>query len=78
VRFTCHEALGAFTSTRVKVDLRMYLTVTILSVEAELKRAVKRLNMMLLVLAVELIPITLLAIFVLTMLLSHPIVPSGD
>jgi len=56
----------------------MYLRVTILSVEAELKWAVKRLNMMLLVLAVELIPITLLAIFVLTMLLSHPIVPSGD
>jgi hypothetical protein len=52
--------------------------VTILSVEAELKRAVKKLNMILIVLAVELIPITLLAIYVLAMFLSHPLVSSGD
>jgi hypothetical protein len=49
-----------------------------LRVEAELKRAVKRLNMILIVLAVELIPITLLAIYVLTMFLPHPLVPTGD
>jgi hypothetical protein len=52
--------------------------VTILSVEAELKRPVKRLNIILVVLAVELIPITLLAIYFLTMFLSHPLVLSGD
>jgi hypothetical protein len=46
-----------------------------LSVEAELKRPVKKLNMILIVLAVELTPIPLLAIYVLTMFLSHPLVP---
>jgi len=52
--------------------------VIILSVEAELKRVVKRLNIVLIVLAVELIPITLLAIYFLAMLLAHPLIPSGD
>jgi hypothetical protein len=52
--------------------------VIILSVEAELKRVVKRLNIVLIVLAVELIRITLLAIYFLAMLLVHPLIPSGD
>jgi hypothetical protein len=49
-----------------------------LSVEAELKRAVRRLNIVVIVLVVELIPITLLAIYFLAMLISHPLAPSGD
>jgi hypothetical protein len=49
-----------------------------LSVEAELKRAVKRLNLILIVLTIELVPITLLAIYFLAMFLSHPLAPSGD
>jgi len=48
-----------------------------LSVEAELKRAVRRLNLILIVLAVELIPIALLAIYFLAMFLSHPLLPQG-
>ncbi len=49
-----------------------------MSVEAELKRGVRRLNLILIVLAVELIPITLLAIYALAMVLSHSLAPSGD
>jgi hypothetical protein len=49
-----------------------------LSLEADLKRTVRRLNLLLIVLAIELIPITLLAIYFLVMLLSHPLAPSGD
>ena len=49
-----------------------------MSVEGELKRAVKRLNLILIVLAVELVPITLLAIYFLAMFLSHPLALSGD
>ncbi len=46
-----------------------------LSLEEELKRTVRRLNLLLVVLAIELIPITLVAIYFLVMMLaqfSHP------
>jgi hypothetical protein len=44
--------------------------VSILSVEAELKRTLRRLNILMIVLAIELIPIALVAIYFLVMMLS--------
>ena len=44
--------------------------VNILSVEAELKRTLRRLNILMIVLAIELIPIALVAVYFLVMMLS--------
>jgi len=49
-----------------------------LSVEEDMKRLVRRMNILLILVAVELIPIALLAAYFLVMFLSHPIAGVGD
>jgi hypothetical protein len=49
-----------------------------LSVEEDVKRLVRRMNVLLILVAVELIRIALLATYFLLMFLSHPIAGPGD
>ena len=49
-----------------------------LSVEEHMKRLVRRMNILLILVAVELIPIALQAAYFLVMFLSHPIAGPGD
>ena len=49
-----------------------------LSVEEDMKRLVRRMNVLLILVAIELIPIALLAAYFLVMFLSHPIAGPGD
>jgi hypothetical protein len=46
--------------------------------EAELNRTLKRLNLLMIVLAVELLPLTLLAVYFLLMMLSQNFVAAPD
>jgi len=46
--------------------------------EAELNRTVRRLNLLMIVLAVELLPLTLLAVYFLLMMLSQSFVSAPD
>ena len=63
--------------TKISTPIPLILTeayqeseVSILSVEAELKRTLRRLNILMIVLAIELIPIALVAVYFLVMMLS--------
>jgi len=63
--------------TKISTHIPLILTeayqeseVSILSVEAELKRTLRRLNILMIVLAIELIPIALVAVYFLVMMLS--------
>jgi len=46
--------------------------------EAELNRTLRRLNLLMIVLAVELLPLTLLAVYFLSMMLSQNFVSAPD
>jgi len=69
----CHE--GTRQRRRPPVSLisaeaNVRSEVNILSLEKELKRTLRRLNVLMIVLAVELIPIALVAVYFLVMMLS--------
>jgi ABC-type glycerol-3-phosphate transport system permease component len=60
---------GTHTSS-IRAEAYQESEVSILSVEAELKRTLRRLNILMIVLAIELIPIALVAVYFLVMMLS--------
>jgi len=49
-----------------------------LTVEEDMKRLIRRMNILLILVAIELVPIALLAAYFLLMFLSHPIAGPGD
>jgi len=74
----CLGAPAAFTSAGVQLMPQSCTTVMDLSVEEDMKRLVRRMNILLILVAVELIPIALLAAYCLVMFLPHPIAGPGD